>query len=99
MICKKCGNKIPIIRYIIEGINIFIIGKHICPNCGYDNNIKFNLFICYVFSVGVGKIVRYTIEMSGMSYDSLALLKILLIRVLFIYICYVIKQFTFWIKN
>ena len=96
MLCDKCHNKIGLIYFLIETVNIFKIGKHICPYCKYEYKIKVKLFLFYCYSVGIGRCLKYIFIMYKGFYNTNEIIVVWIIRMIFIYMCCVVQQLIYW---
>ena len=96
MKCKNCKTNISFCSYFIESLNIFTLGRHLCSNCGELYHVKSKICVYYVLSIGIGRICKYLFIMINNIYDYTAMVKILLVRIFFIYACYIAEQLLFW---
>ena len=99
MICPRCGNNISFIHFVCEALNVFKCGRHECLGCGYKYLISLKIFIFYVFSVGIGRCIKYIYITLSVDYDQYAIISVLVIRVLFIYLCCVFQQIIYFMRN
>lgn len=99
MKCEQCHNEMMLSRFIMESLNIFRYGKHICPHCKHQYKISLRVFLFWIYSVGLGRCLKYIFVIIYSHYDSVEIFKALVVRIIFIYLCCVFQQIIYWINR